>query len=714
MNRAGALVGRVALFALCAGSLLADESAPLSPASLDLGEVAVGGCCARQFVIRSVLPGILPLARVESSAGMTIRLFRDTVGKGGALPVEFSLVPPARAGAFTNDLTFVFGGVTDVVWSVRLTGVAVEADPDVIYPDMSFGRQAESRASADGNPVLWRCSEDMARAFAILREETNRAAAVKAFYGLPKWQMNGRGQFYHQEKCRLLKELFIDGQGTDKDRDSLFFGRWQSFSCGNCDNAEVDRTIREYGQRKVKEEDDKTCAAARKCDWEQQKRYLGSAWKDVIVSRCVDAEGNGRFLGPFPFTLSPGTNLVTGLPFVEGRCMLPGYTYGFEPGDVLVCGCETNRFDGKAWQGKRGNRVEIPLDAEFRVMRTAAVTNDIIIFDKLEAKKVFALFESEIRPLIKKKKAYDKKFAEALRRSNEQAKAEQEKRRARREWLGITEEEEREWDANSTWYYLGLTGYFASKAWREYVEGDGRAFADNENFKTNVFLPFLMKELRVSEEKDARMRAKIEDLLKREFADRLCQTKATEAIKPECNGGSSCLEQGNWGKSAEWAYQTWTKTRSKNPFILSFAPYHTKVGAWRIKGADGKPTFASVYERTENDIPRGRQGLFIRFMRDIGQCIGRLHHDKDYPGTPAGSLVNYCQALEQEGAKPETWRCVMLLTLGVHGCQAWKEYSPKLYAETLEKAGCAPFLVRLFREEPVFRYFDKPDTNVAH
>ena len=710
MNRAGALVGRVALFALCAGSLLADESAPFSPASLDLGEVAVGGCCARQFVIRSVLPGILPLARVESSAGMTIRLFRDTVGKGGALPVEFSLVPPGRAGAFTNDLTFVFGGVTDVVWSVRLTGVAVEADPDVIYPDMSFGRQAESRASADGNPVLWRCSEDMARAFAILREETNRAAAVKAFYGLPKWQMNGRGQFYHQEKCRLVKELFIDGLGTDKDRDSLFFGRWQSFSYGNCDNAEVDRTIREYGQRKVKEDDDAFFAAARKCDGEQQKRFLGTAWKARIINGYVESDGKGSLREFVPFTLSPGTNLVTGLPFAKGQRRHLGVLSGFEPGDVFSSGGETNRFDGRAWQGKRGNRAEFLLDGEFCVVRQAAVTNVIMVSGNLDNEKVAKMFEAELRPRLEQWR----RLMEAARRSNDEFKAERERRRARREWLGITEEEEREWNANSTWYNLGLTGYFSSKAWREYVEGEGRAFADNENFKTNVFLPFLMKELRVSEEKNARMRAKIEDLLKREFADRLCQTKATEAIKPECNGGSSCLEQGNWGKSAEWAYQTWTKTRSKNPFILSFAPYHTKVGAWQIKGADGKPTFASVYERTENDIPRGRQGLFIRFMRDIGQCIGRLHHDKDYPGTPAGSLVNYCQALEQEGAKPETWRCVMLLTLGVHGCQAWKEYSPKLYAEALEKAGCAPFLVRLFREEPVFRYFDKPDTNVAH
>lgn len=254
---------------------------------------------------------------------------------------------------------------------------------------------------------------------------------------------------------------------------------------------------------------------------------------------------------------------------------------------------------------------------------------------------------------------------------------------------------------------VGLTGRQSSKAWQEYVEGEGRAFADEVHFKTNVFLPFLLKEFGVAEEKDAKVRKTVTEFLEREFADLLCHGREAQlAVSNQAVCANVNLTEGKYGRAVEWAYKEWKNRKSANPFVLAVAPYFPKAECWKLKGRTGRNALVSMYELSEESVPKGRVGLVPRFVRDSGRCLSRLHHDAEYPGEATNSIVNLCKALEQEGARPETWRCVMLLSLRVSG-NCFTPSRERAMADALERAKCAPFLVRMFREEPVYHYFDR-------
>lgn len=254
---------------------------------------------------------------------------------------------------------------------------------------------------------------------------------------------------------------------------------------------------------------------------------------------------------------------------------------------------------------------------------------------------------------------------------------------------------------------VGLTGRQSSKAWQEYIQGEGRAFADEVHFKTNVFLPFLLKEFGVAKEKNARIRKTVTEFLEREFADLLCHGREAQlAVSNRATCAKVCLTAGKYGRAIGWAYKEWTDHKCTNPFVLAVAPYFNETRCWRLKGVKGPKAFVMTYELSEGSVPKGRAGLVPRFVRDSGDCDARRRHDAEYPGEATNSIVNLCKALEREGARPETWRCVMLLSLRVSG-NSFTPRRERAMADALEQAKCAPFLVRLFREEPVYHYFDR-------
>lgn len=275
----------------------------------------------------------------------------------------------------------------------------------------------------------------------------------------------------------------------------------------------------------------------------------------------------------------------------------------------------------------------------------------------------------------------------------------------RRQWMEKEAARKRE----NTWLAAGLPGERPAGIWADYLKGEGCAFADNVHFKTNVFLPFLIKEFCVDREKDATLQRQMREFLEKEFADLLCHTgNAWETVR---SYGKN-MNLGEYGKAADWAYDLWKGKKCKSPLVLALAVHSWKFKCWKLPGKTGRFAWAMAYEFSEPDVPKGRDGLAVHFVRDVNKCVNRLHVDKDYPDNHAKSITDWCRALEKEGARLEQWRCVLLLTLRVIGnCQVPPPYIRCI--EALEKAGCAPDLVRMFREEPVFRYNCRSYTGVA-
>ena len=294
---------------------------------------------------------------------------------------------------------------------------------------------------------------------------------------------------------------------------------------------------------------------------------------------------------------------------------------------------------------------------------------------------------------------------ERERKMQEWKKAREEAERARQEQFAKWREESRKREAELVWHRVELPGLRTAKVWEEYLAGDGKPFADNVHFKTNVFLPFLVREFGVEKVGDESLRKKILELLETEFVDPLCHLgEAAERAKSSRRATS--LSAGCWGESVNWAYEQWTAGEKHNPFVLALAPFYgggkeRKIKLHRLKGKDGSTLWGGVYELSEEFVPSGREGLPVHFVRNICRCRNRGRYSEDYPDKRYESLVAWCSALEREGARPEHWRCVLLLSLRVAGSLTIPRPNIGM-ADALEKAGVAPFLAKMLREEPVY------------
>lgn len=298
-----------------------------------------------------------------------------------------------------------------------------------------------------------------------------------------------------------------------------------------------------------------------------------------------------------------------------------------------------------------------------------------------------------------------KENAERDRLVRERRKAREDRERAQQEAFAKFRAESMKRDSDLSWRRVELPGEHAAKVWEEYLAGEGKPFADNVHFKTNVFLPFLVREFGVGKVGDESLRKKILEFLETEFADPLCHV-GEGAERAKSFGKASSLARGCWGESVNWAYERWIAGEKHNPFVLAFAPFYAgkdrKIKLRRLKGRNGSALWGGVYEFSEEFVPSGREGLPIHFVRNICRCRNRGQYSEDYPDKHDESLVAWCRALEKEGARPEHWRCVLLLSLRVAGSSFIPRPNIRM-ADALEKAGVAPFLVEMLREEPIYK-----------
>ena len=298
-----------------------------------------------------------------------------------------------------------------------------------------------------------------------------------------------------------------------------------------------------------------------------------------------------------------------------------------------------------------------------------------------------------------------KENAERDRLVRERRKAREDRERAQQEAFAKFRAESMKRDSDLSWRRVELPGEHAAKVWEEYLAGEGKPFADNVHFKTNVFLPFLVREFGVGKVGDESLRKKILEFLETEFADPLCHV-GEGAERAKSFGKASSLARGCWGESVNWAYERWIAGEKHNPFVLAFAPFYAgkdrKIKLRRLKGRNGSALWGGVYEFSEEFVPSGREGLSIHFVRNICRCRNRGQYSEDYPDKHDESLVAWCRALEKEGARPEHWRCVLLLSLRVAGSSFIPRPNIRM-ADALEKAGVAPFLVEMLREEPIYK-----------
>lgn len=296
--------------------------------------------------------------------------------------------------------------------------------------------------------------------------------------------------------------------------------------------------------------------------------------------------------------------------------------------------------------------------------------------------------------------------SEAIENAHKEAKKRKEEQ-ARR-WAELQAEQaarESEYKEEIFWRRVGLPGVKLAPVWKEYIEGEGRAYADNEHFKTNVFMPFFIKEFGV--DRETKFRDELVNLLETEFADLLCHTGDSTNRVRNLERGEFCLDHSN-EKAQDMCVQLWKKG-CKSPLVNAICVYaHKGLPARSITGSDGKRQWLLFYDYTADDLPKGRDGLALRFFREATGSGQRIKVNVNFAEDRGKALCEWCRALEKEGARPEQWRCVMLMTLRFlgRGAVSVKGSAPVRpdvqLADALEKANCAPVLVRMFREEPIY------------
>lgn len=264
------------------------------------------------------------------------------------------------------------------------------------------------------------------------------------------------------------------------------------------------------------------------------------------------------------------------------------------------------------------------------------------------------------------------------------------------------EAEQKEIGADLFWRAVGLPGTKLAPVWKEYIEGDGRAYSDNEHFKTTVFMPFFVREFGL--DRDRRFGPQLVSVLETEFADLVCHTgKSRERVEDfKANQRGEMNVQSHPEGVADRMLELW-RQGCTNAFVLAAVMYGKKGLPCRgSTDAAGNRIWLMFYDLSGDSVPKGRDGLAARFFREATEGVSaRRTLNDNYMEDRARALIEWCKALESEGAKPEQWRCVMLMTLRFLGRQTFPQANIQL-ADALEKANCAPILVRMLREEPVF------------
>lgn len=304
----------------------------------------------------------------------------------------------------------------------------------------------------------------------------------------------------------------------------------------------------------------------------------------------------------------------------------------------------------------------------------------------------------------------EKAREEAERKKQEEQAKRAEEERIRQEERARREEAERkrqeEQAREQAWFRAGLPGERPAKVWEEYLADDGAAFADAVYFKTNVFLPFLVKEFAVDKEANEELKKKIMEIMEHDIADPLCHIGISHENLVDCHGEGLCGD--SFEPTSKWAHEYYLETESRNPFILAILVFHDLPVMYRFTDNFGVKRKGQGYELSEDCIPEGRDGLATQFVRNLRKYPGNRYYanlesrsrfDRCTP------TVAWCKTLEEEGARPEHWRCVMLLALRVMGTYLAEEGTGgyRELANALEKAGCAPVLVRMLREEPALQ-----------
>ncbi|MCR5838539.1 MAG: hypothetical protein K6G94_02760 [Kiritimatiellae bacterium] len=308
------------------------------------------------------------------------------------------------------------------------------------------------------------------------------------------------------------------------------------------------------------------------------------------------------------------------------------------------------------------------------------------------------------RPIWEKVHAAEsERLAEIARReAAERAAKEESKRKAEQEKRDKEQAKIDAFRASKAYRYARrLPGNTLAESglWHDYIAGEGKAYADNETFKREVFIPFFVREFGIdaNDPHYGDMMA----LLEKEFADPLCWTGDCEAWldrrlfdNPTLSGrdrvGGIAMELFKAGCTNSFVVAS-----AYSYHVISHPPF-AEVNGWRI---------------TDD-----RRDDAARFMTVGGLLHAAYNRDRseEIAEERRKAFLTWVRHLDAEGTNLAQWRTVEMFVLRICGRHGFRKDLPsgveltvprpnRDLAEMLEKEGVALPLAKLLREDPVFR-----------
>lgn len=298
--------------------------------------------------------------------------------------------------------------------------------------------------------------------------------------------------------------------------------------------------------------------------------------------------------------------------------------------------------------------------------------------------------ESERLAAIERREAAERAAEEESKRKAEQEKRDREQAKIDAFRAGKTYRYARRFPGNT----LAESGL-----WHDYIAGEGKAYADNETFKREVFIPFFVREFGIdaNDPHYGDMMA----LLEKEFADPLCWTGDCEAwLDRRLFDNPTLSGRDRVGGIAMNLF----KAGCTNSFVVASAYSYYVIG---------HPPFAEVNGWRITD---GRKDDAARFMTVGGLFFAAYNRDRseEIAEERRKAFLTWVRHLDAEGTSLAQWRAVEMFVLRICGRRGFRKDLPsgveltvprpnRDLAEMLEKEGVALPLAKLLREDPVFR-----------
>ena len=244
--------------------------------------------------------------------------------------------------------------------------------------------------------------------------------------------------------------------------------------------------------------------------------------------------------------------------------------------------------------------------------------------------------------------------------------------------------------------------------WKAYLEGEGRRFADGNVFREEVFIPFYEKEWCLRGEASVFFRTNIADIVTA-WSNQVSSMIAARQPGRVRTCRESYLRQRAFERCPD---------DGSSPFLLALGAATREAGRkekWK-KGKDGNYHPVETWYLTRfKTLPEGRAGAALRFLWLAGDiscdAVWRLTPLPELAAMRAQALVEWCRALEAEGARPEIWCAVYLVLAQVsYDYRSCTSYTVKGkpgplvtthcfddYAEALKAAKVAPLLEEMLR-----------------